>query len=258
MTTKPAPAEIPPTDDSPRSTLAEDLVAALGELHDVARSSTADAGSYSYRYAELADVLTMSRPILAAHGLALLTLIDCDAGTVIVTARFLHRSGDTLDAGTLTMGRGSTPQATGSAITYARRYLALAALSLATDDDDGRAAANPAPSGPAPAPPADDPAVVTFDRVRTAGADPATADTLKALAAEQGRKLSAKDFATYPEWRSLVSELLDAIEQMPAPDANAPAPDADASDPDASDDGAAGYVHGEPLFDDEADVPEDR
>lgn len=38
---------------------------------------------------------------------------------------------------------GGTPQQTGSAITYARRYSALAALGLATEDDDGQSATVP-------------------------------------------------------------------------------------------------------------------
>jgi len=40
------------------------------------------------------------------------------------------------------MPEGKTPQATGSAITYARRYALLAALGLATEDDDGQTAAS--------------------------------------------------------------------------------------------------------------------
>ena len=123
------------------ATLAASLVAALGQLSDVARTATADAGTYRYKYAELADVLAMARPILAANGLALLTHVaDSQPGTVTVWAQFLHSTGDTLDAGQLTMQRGTTAQALGSAVTYARRYLTMAALCVAGDDDDGHSA----------------------------------------------------------------------------------------------------------------------
>ncbi|RPH76049.1 hypothetical protein EHM76_00030, partial [bacterium] len=46
------------------------FVAALGELKDVTRSRTANAGTYQYRYADLGDVLTDARGVLAGHGLA--------------------------------------------------------------------------------------------------------------------------------------------------------------------------------------------
>jgi hypothetical protein len=41
----------------------------------------------------------------------------------------------------LTLPVGKTAQATGSAITYSRRYALMAMLGLATEDDDGAAAA---------------------------------------------------------------------------------------------------------------------
>lgn len=53
----------------------------------------------------------------------------------------------------------------------------------------------------------------TFARVKaTAGTD--VADTLRQLADQEGRRLTETEFATYPEWRALVNELLDAVDQM--------------------------------------------
>src|SRR5688572_22873174 len=50
--------------------LAKALVAALAELEDIPKKHTANMGSHSYTYADLADALSYVRPILAKHGLA--------------------------------------------------------------------------------------------------------------------------------------------------------------------------------------------
>ena len=121
--------------------LAPALVAALGELDDIARTRTADAGTYRYQYAELADVLAHVRGPLAAHGLAVSQGPQVLDGVVEVTTRVWHISGQWLEAAPLRLPAGNTAQSTGSAITYARRYALMAVLGLAAEDDDGASAA---------------------------------------------------------------------------------------------------------------------
>ena len=116
------------------------LVAALGELSEVPKGQTATAGTYSYSYADLGSVLSYVRPILAKHGLAVTQPVTALDGDVVVETVILHTSGESLAFGKLSMPRGQTPQQTGSAITYARRYSLLSTLGLATADDDGAAA----------------------------------------------------------------------------------------------------------------------
>ena len=116
------------------------LVAALGELSEVPKGQTASAGTYQYNYADLGTVLTYVRPILAKHGLAVTQPVTALDGNVVVETVILHTSGESLAFGKLSMPRGQTPQQTGSAITYARRYSLLSTLGLATADDDGAAA----------------------------------------------------------------------------------------------------------------------
>lgn len=135
--------------------LASALVTALGELDELHRDKTAKVdtktgGSYTYSYTDLASVLGYVRPILARHGLAVMQPVTGDGNTVTVSTVFLHRSGQERTFPGLPMPAGRTPQETGSAITYARRYSLLAALGLATDDDDGKAAAKAAPTRAAP------------------------------------------------------------------------------------------------------------
>jgi hypothetical protein len=124
--------------------LAAALVKATGEMTDVARKRTANAGSYSYSYADLGDALGMARPVLSANGLAVLQTAEANHDEVVVHTTILHESGQYVAFAPTRLPAGKTAQATGSAITYARRYSLMAALGLATEDDDG-ATASPRP-----------------------------------------------------------------------------------------------------------------
>lgn len=114
------------------------LVAALSELTTVTKGNTAkiptkDGGSYSYTYADLSDVVCLTRPALAAHGLVALTpIVEGPAVRVLI----VHTSGEELDLGGFPFAAGRDAQSHGSAVTYARRYALLAALGIAPDDDD--------------------------------------------------------------------------------------------------------------------------
>lgn len=120
--------------------LAEALVAALTDLTNVDKNRTAKAGSYSYNYADIADVINTTRPVLAKHGLVALTPVHAHDDGLACTVRLIHTSGETLEFPPLSFPHGADAQATGSAITYHRRYALLAALGMAAEDDDGAAA----------------------------------------------------------------------------------------------------------------------
>lgn len=127
------------------ATLAGALTAALAELALVETDARAEVqtragGTYVYGYATLGAVVKATRPVLAAHGLVALTPVtDWPDGGLAVTVRLIHRSGAELNLGSLPFPPGPDPQATGTTITYHRRYALLAALGMAAgDDDDGR------------------------------------------------------------------------------------------------------------------------
>ena len=120
-TSAPLPSIIP-------EAMASDLVEAWAELSNVHRSKTAQAGSYSYSYADLGDLLDVARPILAAHNLALIQpLMRMDSQVITVETMLIHSSGNYL-SWFFDVQAGQTAQQTGSGITYARRYSALGAL----------------------------------------------------------------------------------------------------------------------------------
>ena len=128
--------------------LAAALVAALTDLTVVEKAHTAKVpmkagGSYSYSYADLADVVKVTRPVLAAHGLVALTPVHDHGDGLACTVILLHTSGESMELGPFPFPYGRDAQATGSMVTYHRRYALVAALGMAAGDDDDGAAAQP-------------------------------------------------------------------------------------------------------------------
>ena len=122
--------------------IAAALVAVQGELHAVKKDNTADAGKYSYTYADLASVWDTIRPLLSKNGIAVIQMPEdvVDGNTIRLRTMILHTSGEYLTS-TLPMPFAEvSPQAVGSALTYARRYALCAMLGVATEDDDAAAA----------------------------------------------------------------------------------------------------------------------
>ena len=127
-------------------TLAQALVAALSELTVVEKGRTAkiptkDGKSYTYDYADIGDVVKLTRPKLAEHGLVALTPVHDYGNGLACTVKLVHVSGETLDLGPFPFDSARDAQSTGSAVTYFRRYALVAALGMAAgDDDDGHKA----------------------------------------------------------------------------------------------------------------------
>lgn len=118
------------------------LFASLAKAHaDMGGSVTKDRTNPHFHssYATLAAVLQVATPALSAHGLV---LVQYREGNELVT-RLAHESGAELRTTYPLKPRQDTEQGWGSAITYARRYQAMALLGLApADEDDGQAASS--------------------------------------------------------------------------------------------------------------------
>lgn len=127
---------------SEHTNLAAALVAALADLCVVEKERTANAGSYSYDYADLGDIVKLTRPKLAEHGIVALTPIEEHGTGLKCTVVLLHSSGERMDFGPFPFSFGKDAQATGSMVTYHRRYALSAALGIAAGaaDDDGATA----------------------------------------------------------------------------------------------------------------------
>jgi len=125
------------------------LAAALLAFHQDAQElelvKTA-AGVHS-TYLPLDELMAKVRPLLVKHGLVLIqtpTTLRVD-GTALVPAlrtRLVHAgSGEAIEDTMLLDPAKRDPQGQGSALTYARRYSAMAFLALVADrDDDGEPA----------------------------------------------------------------------------------------------------------------------
>lgn len=119
--------------------LAEALAKVQAKLPTVHKGKTASIasskGSYSYSYADLADVTAAIMPLLAANGLSFSCMPHVDErGSMQLRGVLLHTSGESL-TGALPLS-GGTPQQLGSSITYMRRYLLGSMTGVVTDDDD--------------------------------------------------------------------------------------------------------------------------
>ncbi len=135
--------------------LAEALAKAQSKFTAVAKTKTAkvpmkSGGTYSYNYADLADIWDMIRGPLGETGIAVLQPVETTDNGVVVTTMLIHAgSGQSLSCRVAMPTFQAGAQGLGSAITYARRYGLGSMLGIVTDEDDDGALATH--GGPAPA-----------------------------------------------------------------------------------------------------------
>lgn len=116
------------------------LITAHSEMKEVERNSVNPFTKSEY--ADLEAVLAVVRPILAENKLALMQSPTYRDGVVYVTSRLLHESGEWMEDDASAGALPADPQKAGAAITYLRRYAAMAICGIAPKDDD----ANPGPN----------------------------------------------------------------------------------------------------------------
>lgn len=121
-----------------RSELAKAMCKAQAALAPVLKDKTNPA--FRSKYADLGAVLEAILPAFNANGLSLVQAPSNDGTLVGVTTFLLHDSGEWLETTLRMRPVKPDPQGVGSAITYARRYAALAVAGAAPEDDDGNAA----------------------------------------------------------------------------------------------------------------------
>jgi hypothetical protein len=116
--------------------LAAALAKAQATFTAVPKGKTAKVGTYSYKYADLADAWDVARKALSDNGLCVVQApAQIERGVCGVTTMLLHTSGQWMRSTLALDARDTTPQSIGSVITYARRYGLAAMVGLVTDDD---------------------------------------------------------------------------------------------------------------------------
>ena len=125
------------------STTIKELTAALCQFQSAQLKATKrnNNPAFKTKYSGVNEVLEAVLPTLTEVGLCFVQFPDGEA----LTTRLMHVSGEWMQASYALKPVQNTPQASGSALTYARRYALLAVLGLGTEDDDGHAASAPAP-----------------------------------------------------------------------------------------------------------------
>lgn len=99
---------------------------------------------FGSKYADLAVCIEAVIDSLHENGIALTQhTFETEKGVIVQTV-FLHESGESMEAGRIFVPAAqNSPQAFGSALTYARRYSLMSACGIAPEDDDGNAASKP-------------------------------------------------------------------------------------------------------------------
>lgn len=122
-------------------TIAE-IAKALSSFQGKITAIKADAENphFKFKYADLASIWEGVRKPLTDCGLSLTQHPETEGQTVTVRTMLLHLSGEYLESSLSMQAVNTTPQAVGSAITYARRYAMSAMLGISSEeDDDGEA-----------------------------------------------------------------------------------------------------------------------
>lgn len=99
---------------------------------------------FKSKYADLPTVIDAVKPALNGVGIVFIqTATPSEHGTLSLTTRLLHESGEWIEDTATAPLQKNDPQGYGSAITYLRRYSLAAITGLYQDDDDGQAASSP-------------------------------------------------------------------------------------------------------------------
>lgn len=126
------------------SSIAKALVAFQLEVENATKGSVNPA--FKSKYADLAEVLNVTRPVLAKHGISVQQHPTFEEGTVKLETVLLHESGQSISSTLVIPVTKQDAQGVGSAITYARRYALASICGIAQEDDDANTAVKPGPA----------------------------------------------------------------------------------------------------------------
>jgi len=126
-------------EEKKQNELASAFIKAQAKFPQIPKNKTANIGKYTYKYADLPDILDAVIPVLNKHGLGIIQRPD---GESLVTS-IIHESGEMMH-GTIPLPSKTSPQELGSWLTYLRRYSLTAMLGIAADEDDDAGSAQAA------------------------------------------------------------------------------------------------------------------
>lgn len=118
--------------------LAQSLALAQGEMSNPEKN--AKNPFFKSSYADLSEVINVTKPVLATHGLSVLQLPAFENNTVSVETILLHESGEFISSIMSVPVSKIDPQSVGAATTYCRRYALAAICGVAQEDSDAEMA----------------------------------------------------------------------------------------------------------------------
>lgn len=119
-----------------------ELAAALAKAQGKITGALKDSANpfFKSKYADLASCWDACRAPLSDNGLSVIQMAETmDSGALRLVTTLAHESGQWMRGEFWVTPKDDTPQALGSALTYARRYALTALVGIAQVDDDGNA-----------------------------------------------------------------------------------------------------------------------
>lgn len=120
-----------------------EIAAALSKAQSQIEGAVKDANNpfYKSKYADLSSIIEAVKGPLANNGLSIVQLVGFDdENREFLETQISHSSGQFFRGRILIKSKDQSPQAQGSAISYARRYALQAALNVPVFDDDAEMA----------------------------------------------------------------------------------------------------------------------
>lgn len=144
MTNQPAEIKI-----DPMSQLYSAMVELQKVIQDPEKTETAKAGTFDFKYADLANILKMLRKDMSELDLSLMQPTKVIDQQLVLITRIAHVSGGFLESEYPVCSINEKPQVKGASLTYARRYALSSMIGIsAVDDKDYQGAnGNRLPSG---------------------------------------------------------------------------------------------------------------
>jgi len=117
-----------------------ELATALSKAQSEIEDATKDKNGHKYKYADLSQILQIVRPSFTKHGLAVSQFPTDSGDNVAIDTILMHSSGQWLSS-SFSMSVETTKnmtkaQASGSVITYMRRYALAAVAGITQEDND--------------------------------------------------------------------------------------------------------------------------
>lgn len=117
----------------------KELAIALAKVHSVICNPKKNSVNpfFKSKYANLEEVINVSKPILAENGLSIVQFPSFSNGLVSIETVLLHESGEYISDVLSIPVNKPDEQGVGKAISYGRRYALSAICGLAQEDEDG-------------------------------------------------------------------------------------------------------------------------